>query len=124
MVAGATLVAFVAATDLDAAERFYGGTLGLPLVESTPFANVFDAHGTQLRVTRVEVVAAAPYTVLGWRVDDLEAAMAELRGRGVEFRRYESLGQDEAGVWTAPGGTRVAWFADPDGNTLSVQQAP
>jgi catechol 2,3-dioxygenase-like lactoylglutathione lyase family enzyme len=124
MLADADLVAFAAARDLDAAEAFYGGVLGLALVDSTPFAKVFDAHGTQLRVTRVEVVAAAPYTVLGWRVDDLEAAMAELRERSVEFMRYEGLEQDAAGAWTAPGGSRIAWFADPDGNTLSLQQAP
>ena len=124
MLADADLVAFVATSDLGAAERFYGGTLGLPLVESTPVWRVFDAHGTRLRVTRVDVVHAAPYTVLGWRVDDLEAALADLGGRGVVFTRYEGVGQDETGVWTAPDGTRVAWFADPDGNTLAVHQAP
>ena len=124
MLADAHLVAFVAAHDLDAAERFYGGVLGLALVESTRFAKLFDAHGTQLRVTRVDAVAGAPYTVLGWRVDDLDAAMRALRGRGVEFKRFEGLEQDESGAWTAPGGSRIAWFADPDGNTLSLQQAP
>ena len=124
MLTGADLVAFVATTDLDAAERFYGRALGLPLVDSSPVWRVFDANGTRLRVTRVDVVEPAPYTVLGWSVDDLEAAMAELRGRGVEFRRFDGVGQDEAGVWTAPDGTRVAWLADPDGNTLGVHQAP
>ena len=69
-------------------------------------------------------VAGAVYTVLGWRVDDLDAALAELRSRGVELKRYEGLEQDESGAWTAPGGSRIAWFADPDGNTLSLQQAP
>ena len=124
MLADADLVAFAASTDLDAAEAFYGGVLGLALVDSTPFAKVFDAHGTQLRVTRVDAVAGAAYTVLGWRVDDLDAAVAALRSRGVEPRRYDGMEQDESGAWTAPGGARIAWFADPDGNTLSLQQAP
>ena len=35
---------------------------------------------------------------------------------------YEGLGQDELGVWHAPGGAKVAWFKDPDGNTLSMTQ--
>ena len=70
MLTDADLVAFAASTDLDAAEAFYGGVLGLELVDSTPFAKVFDAHGTQLRVTRVDAVAGAAYTVLGWRVED------------------------------------------------------
>ena len=50
--------------------------------------------------------------------------IAELRSRGVEPLRYEGLEQDEGGAWTAPGGSRIAWFADPDGNTLSLQQQP
>ena len=84
MLADAELVAFVASADLERSEAFYGGVLGLELVDSTPFAKVFDAHGTQLRVTRVDAVAGAAYTVLGWRVDDLDAAVAALRSRGVE----------------------------------------
>jgi catechol 2,3-dioxygenase-like lactoylglutathione lyase family enzyme len=124
VLAHADLVAFAASTDLDAAEAFYGGVLELELVDSTPFAKVFDAHGTQLRVTRVDALAGAAYTVLGWRVDDLDAAVAALRSRGLEPRRYEGMEQDESGAWTAPGGSRIAWFADPDGNILSLQQAP
>ena len=124
MLADADLVAFAASTDLAAAEAFYGGVLGLALVDSTPFARVFDAHGTQLRVTRVDAVAGAAYTVLGWRVEDLDAVVAALRSRGIEPRRYEGMEQDGSGAWTAPGGSRIAWFPDPDGNTLSFQQAP
>ena len=77
-----------------------------------------------LRVTAAPAVAQPGYTVLGWRVDDIAATMAELSARGVEFRRYEGMGQDEAGVWTTPDGAQVAWFADPDGNTLSLTQFP
>jgi catechol 2,3-dioxygenase-like lactoylglutathione lyase family enzyme len=120
----AELVAFVASEDLERSEAFYAGVLGLSLTDSTPFAKVFDAHGTQLRVTRVEAIAGAAYTVLGWRVEDLDAAVAALRSRGVELKRYDGLEQDESGAWTAPGGSRIAWFADPDGNTLSLQEAP
>jgi catechol 2,3-dioxygenase-like lactoylglutathione lyase family enzyme len=124
MLSGAELVAFVATRDLDVAARFYGDVLGFELVESTPFANVFDAGCTTLRVTRVDEVAGAAYTVLGWKVPDVEAAIGALSARGVEFKRYDGLEQDEHGAWTAPGGSRIAWFADPDGNTLSLQQAP
>jgi predicted enzyme related to lactoylglutathione lyase len=60
--------------------------------------------------------------VLGWRVADLAAATRELTARGVTFLRYEDMSQDEHGIWTAPGGAQVAWFADPDGNTLSLTQ--
>jgi hypothetical protein len=62
--------------------------------------------------------------VLGWRVTDIAQTTAELRAAGVQFKHYEGMDQDENGVWVAPGGTRVAWFADPDGNILSLQQDP
>jgi catechol 2,3-dioxygenase-like lactoylglutathione lyase family enzyme len=124
MLHDADLVAFVATRDLDTAARFYAGVLGFESIESTPFANVYDAGGTTLRVTRVDEVAAAAYTVLGWKVPDIEAAIGALTARGVEFKRFDGLEQDEHGAWTAPGGSRIAWFADPDGNTLSLQQAP
>jgi catechol 2,3-dioxygenase-like lactoylglutathione lyase family enzyme len=120
----ADLVAFVATGDLEAAGAFYEATLRLPLVEANGFARVYDVNGTQLRVTLVESRAAAPYTVLGWRVADIGRAVAELSAAGVRFKRYDGMQQDENGVWVAPGGTRVAWFSDPDGNTLSLQQEP
>jgi len=75
-----------------------------------------------LRVTAVPEVARAGYTVLGWRVADIAAATRELTARGVTFLRYEGMSQDEHGIWTSPDGAQVAWFADPDGNTLSLTQ--
>jgi hypothetical protein len=69
-------------------------------------------------------VHAAPYTVLGWNVPDIEAAVDLLTLRGVEFTRYEGFEQDSRGIWTAPSGARVVWFLDPDGNNLSVSQLP
>jgi len=120
----ATIVAFAPSTDLERSHEFYGGVLGLRCVEATPFANVYDANGTALRVTRVQQVATAPYTVLGWSVGDIYVTIAALTARGVEVSRFEGVEQDEAGVWTAPGGARIAWFHDPDGNILSLTQAP
>src|SRR5262249_4225897 len=121
--ADAAPVGFVATADAERARAFYEGVLGLRLLEDTPFALVFDAGGgASLRVTRVEEVVAAPYTVLGWAVPDVEAAVRGLAERGVEFARYDGVEQDPLGIWTAPGGARVAWFKDPDGHTLSVSQ--
>jgi catechol 2,3-dioxygenase-like lactoylglutathione lyase family enzyme len=122
MLESSDLVAFVAATDLPRARAFYEQTLGLPVLEHNDFACVLDAHGTMLRVTAVPEVARAGYTVLGWRVADIAAVTRELTARGVTFVRYEGMSQDEHGIWTAPGGAQVAWFADPDGNTLSLTQ--
>ena len=118
------VVAFVPSTDLARSHAFYGAVLGLRRVEATSFANLYSAGATQLRVTAVRRVAPAEYTVLGWQVGDLDAAMEALVARGVAFKRFRGLDQDTSGVWASPGGSRVAWFEDPDGNTLSLQQPP
>jgi catechol 2,3-dioxygenase-like lactoylglutathione lyase family enzyme len=116
------VIAFAAATDLDRARAFYEDVLGLPVTERNNFACVVDAHGTMLRITAVPEVARAGYTVLGWRVGDITATVRGLADRGVVFRRYDSMDQDDDGIWTTPGGDQVAWFADPDGNVLSLTQ--
>jgi catechol 2,3-dioxygenase-like lactoylglutathione lyase family enzyme len=116
------LIAFVPATDLDRARAFYEGVLGLTATEHSRFAVAFDVDGTMLRVAAVEHRVAAPYTVLGWAVPDVAAAVDELAARGVAFERFDGMEQDERGVWRSPSGARVAWFHDPDGNVLSLTQ--
>jgi catechol 2,3-dioxygenase-like lactoylglutathione lyase family enzyme len=117
----ADLVAFVATTDTARARAFYEGVLGLAVLDDDGFACVVDAHGTTIRITAVPERAPAAYTVLGWQVDDLDATVDDLVARGVVLLRFDGMEQDERGAWTAPSGDRIAWFADPDGNTLSLQ---
>ena len=118
-----SIIGFVATSDPDRAKKFYRDTLGLRLVsEEMPFALVFDAHGTMLRVTIVKKVMAAGYTVLGWQVPNIVAAAKALSEAGVQFERYQGMQQDELGIWSSPSGARIAWFKDPDGNTLSISQ--
>ena len=92
------------------------------LSEQLPFALVFDAHGTMLRVTIVKEVVSVGYTVLGWQVQNIVAAANALSQAGVRFERYSGMQQDELGIWSSPSGASVAWFKDPDGNTLSISQ--
>ncbi|WP_433204832.1 VOC family protein [Dactylosporangium sp. CS-047395] len=122
MLADAAAIAFVPSTDLDRSRAFYGSVLGLPLVEQTPFACVFRAGPTMLRVTKVEQLSAQPFTVLGWSVPDLRATLAGLVAAGVTVTRYEGMPQDDQGVWATPGGDLICWFPDPDGNNLSLTQ--
>jgi catechol 2,3-dioxygenase-like lactoylglutathione lyase family enzyme len=115
-------IAFVPTTDAERARAFYEGVLGLGFVADEGFALVFDLAGVMLRVTCVEEVPPRPFTVLGWRVGDAAARVAELAAGGVEFERFPGLDQDDLGIWTSPSGARIAWFRDPDGNVLSVTQ--
>jgi catechol 2,3-dioxygenase-like lactoylglutathione lyase family enzyme len=116
------IMAFVATSKPARARRFYRDTLGLRLLNEDEFALAFDAHGTMLRVTVVKEVVSAEYTVLGWQVPDIAAAAKRLQTAGVGLQRYPGMGQDERGIWTSPSGARIAWFKDPDGNTLSITQ--
>ena len=123
MLTAGRVTAFVATTRAGAARAFYEDTLKLRFVSDDPFAIVFDSNGTMLRVTKVQIFTPLPFTVLGWTVDDVAAELAELRTRGVAFERFPGMGQDDDGIWTAPGGARIAWFKDPDGNVLSIAEA-
>jgi len=122
MLESSSIIAFVPATDLARARDFYEHTLGLRFVEQNDFACVFDANGTMLRITAVSEVANPGYTVLGWRVADIEVAVQDLTLNGVKLTRYDGMDQDVNGIWTTPGGDKVAWFIDPDGNSLSLTQ--
>jgi len=116
----AKLVAFLGTRDRARAKAFFAGTLGLPLVHEDNFAMVFDAGGTALRVTPVRELTPQPFTVVGWRVDDVPAAVQALSDAGVEFARFDGLVQDGLGIWSPGGDVKVAWFKDPDGNLLSI----
>ncbi len=123
MLASEKIIGFVPITDAARARSFYAEKLGLKFVSEDPFAVVFESSGNMLRLTRVQEVKPQPFTILGWQVSDLAATVQQLQAAGVKFERYDDfMKQDDLGIWDAPGGTRVAWFKDPDGNTLSVSQ--
>ena len=119
-------VAFVPIADKDKALAFYRDQLGLTFVDDqSPFALVFDLSGTILRATFAGDFKPQPFTILGWQAEDIAATVTELTAAGVQFNRYPGMNDTHPlGIWTAPGGTQVAWFTDPFGNTLSLQQNP
>jgi catechol 2,3-dioxygenase-like lactoylglutathione lyase family enzyme len=119
--------AFIPTANAAAARNFYETALGLNFVSQDDFALVFRVGASQ---SMLRIVCAPqpftpnPFTIFGWEVDDIHASIADLKTHGVEFLRYGYFEQDEAGVWNAPGGSQVAWFKDPDGNTLSLSKHP
>lgn len=119
----ATPITFILTRDRAQAKAFYGDVLDLPLKSEDDFAVVFDLQGVPLRITTVPSHQPGMHTVLGWSVTDIAATIAQLKARGVEFNIYDGFGQDENGIWNAPGGgAKVAWFNDSDGNNLSLTQ--
>ena len=120
MLSRAPLVAFIPVNDLASARSFYGEVLGLQVTDENPVAVVLDSGGTMLRLTQVDNHQPQPFTIAGWAVPDIDAAVDVLVGRGVTFVRFKGIEQNERGIWAAPSGDYVAWFKDPDGNVLSL----
>jgi len=119
------IIAFASIYDVEKAKEFYGGKLGLRLLdEEPPFALVYDANGTMVRLGMGKEPPQSRGTVLGWEVPDAVAAVKELLAVGITFERYGFMQQDELGIWTTPTGAKVAWFKDPDGNILSLSEHP
>jgi predicted enzyme related to lactoylglutathione lyase len=116
------VIAFAPATDLSRAREFHKSVLGLRRVEPIEYAGVFDAHRMMLRITAIADVARPGYTVLGWRVTDIDNAVSDLAERGAVFARSSGMDQDHMGIWAAPSRDRIAWFTDPDGKNLSLAQ--
>lgn len=122
MLGSQKIIGFIPTRDAKKARQFYQDVLQLKLVSEDQFAVVFDANGNMLRVTPVPEFKPDPFTILGWEVTDIQKTVSGLRQQGVVFEKYGFLKQDELGIWSAPGGAKVAWFKDPDGNLLSVSQ--
>ena len=121
---GSEVIAFAPTINPEKARAFYEGVLGLRLIaDEQPFALVFDANGIMLRVTTVHDLKPQQFTILGWRVADIESAIDRLAAAGVEFLRFPGMNDgDPHGIWNSPSGARIAWFKDPDGNVLSVTE--
>ncbi len=115
-------VGFVHVTSIERARQFYVERLGLMPIDESPFALVVQTGPIQLRLTPVERFTAVDGTVFGWVVEDINATMDVLHEGGVSSLRFPGLDQDERGVWQSPSSARVGWFADLDGNTLSITQ--
>jgi catechol 2,3-dioxygenase-like lactoylglutathione lyase family enzyme len=122
------VAAAVAVSDMDIAREFYEGKLGLLVgIDSGDNVQYQCGEGSVMHVyLSPEHAGKSTATLAGWGVDDVERVLEELTSRGVSFRRYDEgpIVTDERGIATFEGGAKVAYFRDPDGNTLSIAQAP
>ena len=113
-----------AAPDTEAVRRFYEEKLGLETSVLEPAMGLvaLQLGDRQVLIYPKPDFQPATYTVLNFPVSDVDAAVEELSGRGVEFERYEGFDQDEKGIARGDGGPAIAWFKDPAGNILSVHE--
>jgi catechol 2,3-dioxygenase-like lactoylglutathione lyase family enzyme len=122
------VAAGLAVSDMGRAREFYEGRLGLSVsIDSGDNVQYRCAEGSVMHVyLSPEHAGNSTATLASWGGEDVESVVDELTEKGVAFERYEegSIVTDEKGIATFEGGAKVAYFRDPDGNTLSIAQAP
>jgi len=109
--------------DVQKTKEFYGQTLGLKISETAEGLELNPAGGNTVFIYPKPNHTPASFTVLNFRVDDIEKAVEELTTLGVRLEKYDQpdLKTDEKGIMRGPG-MQIAWFKDPAGNILSVIQ--
>lgn len=125
MLSSNPIIGFIPTLDAARARAFYEEILRLTFVSDDGFALVFKSGVNMVRIARVQELKPPVYTILGWEVTNIVAEVTDLTAKGLVFTRYPFLPPDQVdslGIWSAPGGAKVAWFQDPDGNTLSLSQ--
>lgn len=122
MLSSGKLTGFIPTKDYDRARDFYEGKLGFEFVSLDQFALVMKVGGHMIRITKIPNFKPLQGTILGWQVKDIKSVAKWLHDQGVPPEKYPFVQDQELGIWTAPGGAKIAWFKDPDGNILSVSQ--
>lgn len=114
-------VANIAVRNLETARRFYEGTLGLKPVEAEgDEVVVFRSGNSKLNVYRSQFAGTNRATAVTWMVDDVDAAVRDLKAKGVVFEHYDMPDMKREGDVHVAGSMKVAWFKDPDGNILNI----
>ncbi|GAA2217735.1 VOC family protein [Micromonospora olivasterospora] len=122
MLTDAPVQAAIPASDMERAKRFYRDTLGLTISREAEDAVQLESGGAKFFIYPTSNAGKAPHTLAAWFVADLDAEMADLRGRGVTFENYDLPGLKTVnGVAEFPT-MRGAWFKDSEGNILGVSQ--
>lgn len=117
--------AIVAVSDVERARAFYGDTLGLELVDDGMGGVLgYRTGSTYLMVYPSDYAGTNKANAVVWDCgEDIEAIVAELEGKGVQFERYDMEGVEHDGAIHRFGDFRTAWFKDPDGNILHLTSA-
>lgn len=107
--------------DVKKAKEFYGQTLGLDIKETPEGLELHTGENTIFLYTKPNHTPAS-FTVLNFPVDNIDEAVDELNGLGVNFEHYNlpDIKTDDRGIARGPQGPTIAWFKDPAGNILSV----
>jgi transcriptional regulator with XRE-family HTH domain len=94
------------------------------LARESECAGTGPAGPSQLPAVGAQFRSSGEFTQAVIHVTDVRAAVEEMRGRGVEFEKYDTPEtRTENGVARMPGGGEAAWFKDSEGNLVGVVPA-
>ena len=126
---GALATATLVVSDIDRAKDFYGGTLGFEelgqLADNETGVAYKCGQGTYLYVYERDRPSGSTATACAFGVDYVERTVKELRGRGIEFEEYDipEMGLKTIDGVATQGRAKTAWFNDPFGNILAVDNS-
>jgi catechol 2,3-dioxygenase-like lactoylglutathione lyase family enzyme len=114
------------AQDLDRARAFYRDKLGLEAAEERPGGLLYVLGNTEFALFASTGASPGTFTQMGFYVDDIEALVADLRSRGVEFEKVEGplftvrdgIAEVEGNYPSKGSGERAVWLRDSEGNML------
>jgi catechol 2,3-dioxygenase-like lactoylglutathione lyase family enzyme len=122
MLADSNVQATIPAQDLERAKSFYADKLGIKPAEERPEGIRYACGTSTFLLFQSSGAASGDHTQMGWDVEDLDATVDELRGRGVVFEEYDMPGFKTVNGIAEIAGERGAWFKDSEGNLLALGQ--
>jgi catechol 2,3-dioxygenase-like lactoylglutathione lyase family enzyme len=113
--------AIVAVKDITAARAFYVDRLGLEPLQDDDSMLVLRTGATQLVVYVSDYAGTNRANAVAWGVGaEIEAIVSALLGKGIGFEHYPDMPGDYSGGIHSSGDFKAAWFKDPDGNILHI----
>lgn len=113
---------FVMTADRALILPFWRDVLGLTVVEENPYAVTLAGAGVEVQLVTTDAPGVSPHPVMGWTVADLDRVAGDLARKGVAFLQYEGMTEGPLAICAMPDGTRMNWFADPEGHVLMLTQ--
>ena len=121
MLSTAPIRAYIPASDVARARKFYENTVGLTPKEEYAGGVIYECGGTEVFMYPTSNAGTSKASQAYWQVDDVEAEVAELKARGVVFEEYEGMAMTNS-IATG-GGAKTAWFRDTEGNILAISES-
>lgn len=121
MLGDANFVTTIAVKNIDEAKKFYGDTLGLKFVSENVGGAEYQSGNSRVFLYPSDFAGSNQATYGGWTVDDIESVVEDLKGKGVQFEQYDNMpGTREGDIHILDGTFKSAWFKDPSGNILAL----